>query len=276
MTALTLAVGIGLAAFAAGCVLKAFRYVRMPSHLRWELYPIPEGRLGQARTVAEEILTLRMVRERNRGLWLPSLLFHYGLYLLFALGLTLLVSGAMAGLGVRATGLQGSAALSIWGALGIACGSVGAAGLLLRRGFDPGIRASSTPGDFLNLAWLLALFGVSGGAWLFADRDYGFAVTFLAATFGGRGIQPAPGWFVAEALLLAGFLAYLPATHMTHFFGKWFTWHAVRWDERPVVAGGALESELQRLLGRPVRWSAAHVGADGKKSWGEIATGDRP
>jgi len=275
VTPLPLAVGIGLAAFTAGCVLKAIRYVRMPSHVRWELYPIPVGRLGQARTVAEEILTLRMVRERNRGLWLPSLLFHYGLYLLFALGLTILVSGAMAGAGVFSASVRGSAALSIWGALGIACGSVGVLGLLLRRGFDPGIRASSTPGDFLNLAWLLVLFGVSAGTWLFADRDYGVALGFFASLLEKRGVETPP-WFVAEALLLAGFLAYLPATHMTHFFGKWFTWHAVRWDEEPVVRGGSLEREMQRLLARPVRWSAAHIGADGKKSWGEIATGDRP
>jgi nitrate reductase gamma subunit len=273
---LSLAVGIGLAAFAVGCVLKAIRYLRMPAHVRWELYPIPEGRLGQLRTIVEEILTLRMVREKNPRLWLPSLLFHYGLYLLFALGVTLLASGPLAGVGAHATGIQGSAALSIWGALGIACGSVGALGLLLRRGLDPGIRASSTPGDFLNLAWLLTLFGVSAGAWLFADREYGFARAFFAAMFEGRGLAPAPSWFIAEALLLAGFLAYLPATHMTHFFGKWFTWHAVRWNEEPVVAGGALEKELQRLLGRPVHWSAAHIGADGKKSWGEIASEERP
>ena len=276
MSLVALAVALGIAAFVAGCLRKAVRALRMPSHLRWELYPIPAGRGGQARTIAEEVLTLRMVRQRNPRLWLPSLLFHYGLYLLFALGATLLASGLLAAFGARVPWVGGSSVLAAWGALGIAAGALGALGLLARRGLDPGIRASSAPGDFVNLGWLLAIFGASAGAWLFADRDYGFALSFLAAALGGRGVPGASAWFAAEALLLAGFLAYLPATHMTHFFAKWFTWHAVRWDEAPLVAGGPLEREMQRLLARPVPWSAPHVGADGRKTWTEVATGERP
>lgn len=276
MSFLALGVALGIAVFVAGCLKKALRYLRMPAHLRWELYPIPKGRVAQLRTIVEEILTLRMVRDRNPRIWLPSLFFHYGLYLLFALGSTLLASAFLVRLGVRAPWLDGSGFLSAWGALGILLGAFGALGLLLRRGLDPGIRASSAPGDFLNLAWLLALFVLSGGAWLFADRDYRFTVAFLAAILEGRSLPSAPAWFVGEALLLAGFLAYLPATHMTHFFGKWFTWHAVRWNEDAMVPNGALEKEMARLLARPVSWSAAHIGADGKKTWGEIATGGRP
>ena len=96
--------------FVGGCLYKAVHYARMPQHLRWELYPVAHekgkaayggsyfeeldwwtkprevSKLGEVRTIAEEVLTLKQVREHNPGLWLPSLLFHYGLYLLFGLG----------------------------------------------------------------------------------------------------------------------------------------------------------------------------------------------
>ena len=276
MSVFSLLVGLGLAAFAAGCLRKAVRYARMPAHVRWELYPVPHGPLGQARTIAEEIVTLRMVRERNPRLWLPSLSFHYGLYLLFSLGAALLASALLTAAGLHVRWLEGSPLLSIWGGLGIAAGLFGALGLLVRRSLDSGIRASSTPGDFVNLSFTLALFAVSGATWLVADRDYAGAGAFLTAMCRGRGAVAASPWVLAEVLLLGAFLAYLPATHMTHFFGKWFTWHAVRWNEDPVVKGGALELEMQRLLGGPIHWSASHIGADGAKTWADVATEDRP
>ena len=42
----------------------------------------------------------------------------------------------------------------------------------------------------------------------------------------------APRWRVASLFLL-----YLPATRMVHFFSKYFTYHEVRWDDRPRETG---------------------------------------
>ena len=68
------------------------------------------------------------------------------------------------------------------------------------------------------------------------------------------------------------FLAYLPYTQMMHFVAKYFTYHEVRWDDEPVVAGSKLDRELKKLLTQPVTWAAPHVRADGKKNWVDIAT----
>jgi hypothetical protein len=57
---------------------------------------------------------------------------------------------------------------------------------------------------------------------------------------------------------------------MIHFIAKYFTYHAVRWDDQP--KNEKMKGKLRRLLSQPVSWSAAHVEADSKKSWVELTT----
>jgi hypothetical protein len=76
---------------------------------------------------------------------------------------------------------------------------------------------------------------------------------------------------VAFGLALSALVAaYIPFTHMAHFVAKYFTYHAVRWDDAPNTEANA------RVMGRYLdycpTWSAPHVGADGVKTWGEVAT----
>jgi hypothetical protein len=75
---------------------------------------------------------------------------------------------------------------------------------------------------------------------------------------------------VTQSLLLSLFLIYLPFTHMTHFVGKFFTYHFVRWDDAPNLRGSDYERLIADLLQRPVAWSAPHVQQG--KSWAEVAT----
>ena len=76
----------------------------------------------------------------------------------------------------------------------------------------------------------------------------------------------------ASVLTLSLLVAYIPLTHMSHFFVKWFTWHKIRWDDEPNVKGGRIEILIQNALQSPVSWSADHVNADGRKTWADIAT----
>jgi hypothetical protein len=57
---------------------------------------------------------------------------------------------------------------------------------------------------------------------------------------------------------------------MTHFVGKFFTYHFVRWDDSPNLRGSDYERLIAGLLERPVAWSAPHVQQG--KSWAEVAT----
>jgi hypothetical protein len=72
-------------------------------------------------------------------------------------------------------------------------------------------------------------------------------------------------------LALSLLLAYIPLTHMSHFFVKWFTWDKIRWDDEPNVRGGRIEIMIQNSLKAPVSWAAEHIKADGKKNWVDVA-----
>jgi nitrate reductase gamma subunit len=284
-----------LVGFVLGCAYKAYHYATMPMHVRWELYPVAHekgkvsyggsyfeeldwwtkpreiSRLGEIKTIAEEVLTLKAVRENNPSLWLPSLLFHFGLYLLFGLGAALVAGGAaryieMPGL----TFLGGGPLLSAWGAVALALATVGCAGLLLRRLGNRRLRNASTPADFLHLWLLLAVFCASWGSWLRADREYTMAAGFVGGLVTLRPVAAGSGWFVAQVVLLGVFLAYLPWSHMTHMFAKYFTWHSVRWDDTPNLGGEVYQARVQKLLMLPISWSAPHIKGGGGKRWADV------
>ncbi len=78
---------------------------------------------------------------------------------------------------------------------------------------------------------------------------------------------------MAEVVMGSLLVAYIPLTHMSHFFTKWFMYHDIRWSDEPnVVRGGPIERKLLKSLNYPVSWSAAHIGGDGKKNWVDVAT----
>jgi hypothetical protein len=58
---------------------------------------------------------------------------------------------------------------------------------------------------------------------------------------------------------------------MAHFIGKYFGYHAVRWDDAPNREGKLPGIVANNLELKPT-WSAAHIAADGTRSWTEIAS----
>jgi len=226
-----------------------------------------------------EILFLRSLRQFNRKLWSRSFPFHFGLYLMIgsatALGASALVSiwtPAWAG------GWMGHASHVLYTAAGLAGAVlvvVGSVGLLLTRLRDADLRDYTAAGDLFNLVFFtgtctLLLIG-------YADRGARFPGV-LALTRGlltGHATSAVPAALAAGLVLLAVLTAYIPYTHMAHFIGKYFTYHAVRWDDARVLPGGTLERKMAEYLTYRPTWSAPHVGADGTKPWAEIARGDR-
>jgi nitrate reductase gamma subunit len=82
---------------------------------------------------------------------------------------------------------------------------------------------------------------------------------------------------LAAGLALSSLLvAYIPFTHMSHFVGKYFTYHAVRWDDAASTPGSALERRMAGYLTYRPTWSAPHVGADGTRTWADVVTSAPP
>jgi nitrate reductase gamma subunit len=275
-------VWFGCIVFLLGCAWRAYRYASAPEHLRWDLYPVahepsPHGGsyleekewwtkprrttlVGEVVFMAEEILLLRGVWKHNRTLWWGSLPFHWGLYLM-----TLVTFGLMAAsLGVG--GDSWLTALGLVGGLGGALLAIGSLALLYLRARDPKLRPYTAPVDLMNLA-LLAVLGVLSN--LVANGGMAPVAAAMGDLARVRPLSVSP-LLATQMVVAALFLLYLPATRMVHFFSKYFTYHAVRWDDRPREPGSALDRRLRRALDFGVDWSAAHVRTG--KTWAEVAT----
>jgi len=258
---------LGVAVFAAGCIVRAVRYSRQPLHLRWEIYPVPHSRSGELKIMIPEILFLKGLWEFNRPMWRVSFPFHFGLYLLAA-GTVFLGCSAVAPAPLFAVARQASV---LCGTAGAGLAVAGALGLLVRRLTVRHLRCYSSPGDFLNLI----LFILTGsllltGQWLRPAGSAGpMAILRGAARFDTTlDVPPVLAAGIAAGIAL---LAYIPMTHMSHFIAKYFTYHQVRWDERANVAGGSIERRMAEYLMYRPTWSAGHIGA-GDRTWVDIAT----
>ncbi len=296
----------GIAAFVAAVAIRVLTWSRMPMHLRWELYPVAhEGarasyggsyleqsewwterrhvsRWGELRALVPEILLLAALREHNPKLWSRSFPFHFGLYLVAGCTTLMAVAG---GLGAWLPGLMAGEAgtvirvlVPVMGHAGLVLGLVGAVGLLQRRRRRP-LRDYSAPMDIVNLVFFVAAFALALVTAVTVDRRFatvselvGNLVTFNLAPLAGTGAEVVlPS---VAAIVLAALVAYVPLTHMSHFVGKYFAYHAIRWADEPNLPGGAQEKAIRALLDRRLSWSAPHIRGDGKKSWRDATTED--
>jgi nitrate reductase gamma subunit len=295
-----LAICSGLAIFVAGCVCRILQYSRAPLHLRWELYPVPHEESsrvthggsyfedgdwwtkarplhlgGELRVMIPEILFLKGLWEFNRRLWLPSFLFHFGLYLLTGTAVLvacgsgvplLLPSLASSGFWILLAELY-----KITGYSGAVLSVLGAFLLLLRRATDLELKNYTKPGDFFNLLLFIIAFAAVAAGYVLRPPGSS-SVGQLARGLFRFDTNLALGWLFGLGLVLTSALvAYIPFTHMAHFIAKYFTYHAVRWDDRPSLRGGTIESRMAQYLAYRPTWSAKHIGADGKKTWADIA-----
>jgi nitrate reductase gamma subunit len=159
----------------------------------------------------------------------------------------------------------------ITGALGAALALIGAAGLLVRRTSDKDLKNYTAPADIFNLLFFLVTLGVLVAGYLLKPPDASIQqiaqgiLTFNTAV-------SVPPLFGAGLILGAVLMAYIPLTHMSHFIAKYFLYHNIRWDDAPNMRGGSMEAKLAQYLAYRPTWSAAHMGADGTKTWVDIAT----
>jgi nitrate reductase gamma subunit len=134
----------------------------------------------------------------------------------------------------------------------------------------------SSPPDFLNLFLFLLFLGVSLLAWVLFDHSFEGARGYIYSllTFGSwpEGAGGKIGVLGGVVAFLASLLlAYIPLTHMSHMFMKYFMYHSIRWEDTPNVKGSRVEAEILKNLGFKPTWVAPHIGADGKKTWADLA-----
>jgi nitrate reductase gamma subunit len=304
-TAIYLVLCLSAAVFVAATVVRAVRYARAPLHLRWELYPVPHeareraahggsrfeqtdwwtrpvrsNHWGQLQAMMAEMLFLKALRECNLQLWWRSFPFHFGLYLLIAtVALLLVVAGATLFWPATLAGGIGALVRYLYlctGVAGLTLTLIGAAGLLHKRMTDAALRTCTTPSDIFNLAVFLIALAVLGAGYALRPIGSPSVLTIVIGLFSWDTGVRVPGLLAAGLLLSALVTAYIPFTHMSHFVGKYFTYHSVRWDDTANRRGGAIERSMAEYLTYRPTWAAPHVTADGVRTWADVATTTPP
>lgn len=292
-------------AFIITVAARAVMWAKMPMHMRWELYPVAhEGKkaryggsyleesewwnkpravslLGELKAMIPEILFLVALKENNPKLWLRSFPFHFGLYLI--IGCTFLMGGSGILASVFPALLEGGIglflqyAITILGVGGLCLGIIGALGLLHQRLTNPDLKDFTAPADIFNLIFFVVVFGFAFATFALVDPDYS-KITFFVRNLISGDMHALPGTgleAVLPAVTVCGMsllLFYIPLTHMSHFVGKYFAYHSIRWNDNPNLPGGKEERTINALLNMPITWAAPHIKADGKKTWAEVAT----
>lgn len=296
---------VAVAVFVIAVIARFVMWARLPLHLRWELYPVAhEGKRahyggsyleetdwwkkprerslwGELKVMVPEIVFLVALWEHNRKMWFRSFPFHFGIYLVAVATFLMVINGILGAIspsitdGGFGTFLGGLSA--ILAAVGLALGTIGALGLMHRRLTHPDLKDFTAPADIFNLVFFVVAFGFALLHLAAADRDLSRSMAFVQNLVAFN-LAPLPGdavWMTGISVILLGvLLAYIPLTHMSHFVGKYFAYHSIRWGDEPNVPGSHFEEKIQKVLNQPVSWAASHIGADGKKTWAQLATED--
>lgn len=287
--------------FICAVAVKLVRYFSMPIHLRWEIYPVAHETGGRARYggsymedadwwthprktslwgellgMLPEMIFIKSVWEYNRKLWYRTFPFHFGLYccifflLFLVLGAILEIAGIPLAPG---TGIIGIVyyLTSCMGFFGMVLTTVGALGLLERRFTDYNLRIYTKLSDIFNLVFILVTILIALAASMYDPGMYEFRAFIKSCIIADFSYAPENMTVILAIILSSLLIAYIPLTHMAHFFIKWFTYHHVRWEDAPNVKGGSMENKIKQVMRYPVTWPATHINPDGqKKTWIDV------
>lgn len=279
---LSIGLFIGLSAY------KAYQFAKMPLHGRMELYPVPKEKGhehggsyyeevewwtkerqvfhgAELVDMFKEMLFIKKLFDNQRPLWWLSYALHLGIYLLMAWTI-LLVVGALTIL----SGGEVSASSGAWGSLvyyftaitgllGLVLAAFGSAMLLLRRLFEDSLRKYTTAQEYFNL-FLLYSAVVSGIFVWIGDLGFSTAREVTAHLISFTPFEASP-LFVVHLILLLIMFTYIPLSKMSHYVGKYFTFHKVLWENDPNLKGSEIEKKVKEATAyRPTKsWSAPHI-----------------
>jgi nitrate reductase gamma subunit len=268
---------------------KAVKWLGMPTHIRWDLYPVSHEEnyqyggsyfehmdwwtrarkkrlLRSTILFLKEYLYLESYWKKKKGYWSVLYLSHIGYILLIIFQALCFFSAifTISGVSVSAgspdfTGRTFYYLVLFAGVICFVSGMVGSIGLLAVRLIDKDLKLYTSPSIFFGYGFHFALFLSGFYCWFFVDPTFfeyrQFWVGLL--TFSPASVKPAWGIYI----IISGLhLIYLPYTRAFHYVTRFFAFFLIRWDDEPNVRGSELEKRLQKLISQQkVTWSAPHI-----------------
>lgn len=267
---------------------KANQFAKMPLHGRQDLYPIPKEKghehggsyyeevgwwkkpretsgANELKDMLKEMLFIKKLFDNQRPFWWISYALHLGIYCLIGWTL-LLVVGAI----TEFAGVTVSATFSVWGSLiyyatslfgwvGFLLVAVGTVSLILRRLTDSGLNKYTTPQEYFNLL-LIFVVVVTGIAVWGAEPSLSLARGAMEKVLSLHALNAGPPLTI-HLILLGIMLVYIPMSKMSHYVGKYFTFHKVLWENEPNLPGSKITEEMKMAAKKKPQnsWSAPHI-----------------
>lgn len=265
---------LAMIGFFALSLRKAWKFAHMQIHARLDLYPVPKEGGGRASyggsyleeqewwtkprqidkvnetiDILKEMIFIKKLFVNQRSLWWASYALHLGIYVMLAWSVLLLIS-------VPWHPDFYIVAVSVIGVIGFVLASLGCVLLLIRRAVDPVLRKYTTPQEYCNIVLLLVVLLTGAYSWLFVASPFEVAAQIFTFSPG----QFAPIIIVHFVLLGIMFL-YIPLSKMSHYVGKFFTFHKVLWDNDPNLPHSAVERKFDHAAETPAhsRWGSSQA-----------------
>ncbi len=286
----TLICWVALIAFIGLSVKKFMEYGKLPQHGRQDLYPVPletdeKFRYGgsymeedkwyekerhhnlkrELIDMFEEMLFIKKLFINQNSFWWLSYSLHLGMYAAIAWSVLVLIGAFLpacflTGIVTFLTILAGIIAGVLM--------TVGAIGLLCKRLFVKEFKNYTTPQEYFNLIILLATSASGLLVWL-GDMQFEFGRNIARAMFTFKPLtafypEGMPAALAIFILLLAFISIYIPLTKLSHYVGKFYTFHKVIWDNEPNLPGSQVEANILAAQQKPkdpnaLKWSAPHI-----------------
>ena len=281
--------------------VKVAKYLRLPIHLRSEVYPvIPGDQLSREKTYYENLewwtkprqqnklrrlwflfsdyFFLREYFHRDRGYWLVVYPWHIGFIFLITFHILSFFGAWFEWFGVSVT-LNSSFLFGIGlyyvslatGVISFVSGLFGSIGVLIKRVVRSDLRDYASPQTYFNYLFLLMVFLSGLLAWIFADPTFSKYREFWKGLIVLKPIDVETVEAV-HILLFAFLLIYLPFTRSLHYITRLFGFLLIRWDDEPNLRGSLLEREVEEALEQKLNWKGPHIQSG--STWRDVASGE--
>ena len=281
--------------------VKIIKYLRLPMHLRSEVYPVIPGdqvpkekpyyenlewwtkprqqnKLHRLWFLFSDYFFLREYFRRDRGYWLVVYPWHIGFIFIITFHI-LSFFGALFELFGVSVAPNSSSLFGIGlyyvslatGVISFVSGLFGSIGVLINRLVRSDLRDYASPQTYFNYLFLLMVFLSGLLTWIIADPTFSEYREFWKGLIVLKPIDVETVEAV-HILLFAFLLIYLPFTRSLHYITRLFGFLLIRWDDEPNLRGSLLEREVEEALEQKLNWKGPHIQSG--STWRDVASGE--
>jgi nitrate reductase gamma subunit len=283
--------------------VKVVKYLRLPMHLRSEVYPvIPGDKLSKEKTYYENLewwtkprqqnklrrlwflfsdyLLLAEYFRRDRGYWLVVYPWHIGFIFIITFHILSFFGALFEWFGVsvapNSSSLFGIGLYYVslaTGVISFVSGLFGSIGVLINRLVRSDLRDYASPQTYFNYLFLLMVFLSGLLVWIFADPTFSEYREFWKGLIAFNPINVGT-LATVHILLFAFLLIYLPFTRSLHYITRLFGFLLIRWDDEPSLPGSLLERKVEEALKQKLNWQGPHIQSG--STWRDAALEEAP